>query len=83
MIQSYAGALVSFKEATLLMSGEKYPTLPSYIPNVKGLIKATEDFIKDNSKKKCSSSGMKLLTGLKENFPDFFNCRIFLFFIKS
>ena len=72
MIQSYADALGPFKEAKVLMSGEKYPTLPFYILIVKGLIKATEDFIMDNGEKKCSSLGKKLLTALKERFND--NC---------
>lgn len=39
IIQMYSDVLGPFKEATVIMFGEKYPTLPLYIPLTKGLIK--------------------------------------------
>lgn len=50
------------------MSGEKYPTLPLYIPLIKGLIKATQDYIEENKAKKSSNLGRKLLAAVQARF---------------
>lgn len=52
ILQMYSDVLGPFKESTVIMSGEKYPTLPLYIPLIKGLIKATQDYIEENKSKK-------------------------------
>lgn len=78
IIEMYTEALGPFKEATVLMSGEKYPTLSSYIPIVKGLKKATEDFVNENAGKKCSNLGKKLLSAVKARFTDICENEAFL-----
>lgn len=78
LVSIYVDALLPFKEATVVMSGEEYATISLYIPIVTSLVKSTRVFIAENDSPEAAQFGNSLLQSLETRFHQVHNSEVLL-----